>query len=420
MKTQLKTFPVMITFTLIWGLAAPIATWAWLTNASPVVEATNPERVGRTEQDRKRNASLLAGYEYDKYVVAITGYNGQDRQHVVFWDRQHAVRTRVGPRGNYKCGMTLLKDGKLLLATCKNNNDDDPTKKIFDIFVYASTDNGESWKMIGETPLSGKEPSLTALPDGSVVLSAQKGYFGPGTKYKEEINLARSTDGGRTWERSVLRGSDLPRNMIVEQDGSLLFVRAAKFDWSQANVGSPNFQLCRSGDGGKTWSFTEGVINWDKKRRFGEVSAIRLRDGRMLATIRSLQKGAPKGDMHGFGITLLTESRDDGKTWSLPRAISRTAEVHAYLTELKDGRILATYSNYHLPFGVYAIVSSDGGRTWDRDHPIQLALSAHNQVGWPVTVQLADDSLLTGYALTAYLKQPPDKSVTETVRWRLP
>ena len=213
MKTQLKTFPVLITFTLIWGLAAPIATWAWLTNASPVVEATNPERVGRTEQDRKRNASLLAGYEYDKYVVAITGYNGQDRQHVVFWDRQHAVRTRVGPRGNYKCGMTLLKDGKLLLATCKNNNDDDPTKKIFDIFVYASTDNGESWKMIGETPLSGKEPSLPALPDGSVVLSAQKGYFGPGTKYKEEINLARSTDGGRTWQGTKITYGEILRKL---------------------------------------------------------------------------------------------------------------------------------------------------------------------------------------------------------------
>ena len=80
MKKQLKTVPVMVTITLIWGLAAPVATWAWLNNALPSEEATNPERVGRTEQDRKRNASLLAGYEYDKYVVAITGYTGQDRQ----------------------------------------------------------------------------------------------------------------------------------------------------------------------------------------------------------------------------------------------------------------------------------------------------------------------------------------------------
>jgi hypothetical protein len=419
MKKQFKSLPVILTLALIWGLVAPIATWAWLRRASPSEEAADPERVGRTEEDRQRNAALLAGYEYDKYVVAITGYNGQDQQQIAFWNRQHAVRTRVGPRGDYKCGMTLLKDGKLLLATCKNNNDEDRTKKKFDIFVYVSSDNGESWKVIGETPLSGKEPSLTTLPDGSVVLSAQKGYFGPGTKYKEEINLARSTDGGRTWEKSVLPGSDYPRNMIVEKDGSLLFVRAAKFDWTRANKGSPNFQLCRSGDGGKTWSFSEGVINWDEKRCFGEVSAVRLRDGRMLAAIRSLQKDAPVGDMHGFGITLLTESSDDGKAWSNPQAISRTAEVHTYLTELKDGRILATYSNYHLPFGVYAIVSNDGGRTWDEDHPIQLVLSVLNQVGWPVTLQLDDGSLVTAYALTAYLKQPPDMFVTETVRWRL-
>jgi len=80
--------------------------------------------------------------------------------------------------------MTLLKVGSLILATCKNNNDEDPIKKKFDIFVYASIDKGESWEMIGETPLSEKEPSLTTFPDGSVVLSAQKGYFGPGTKYK--------------------------------------------------------------------------------------------------------------------------------------------------------------------------------------------------------------------------------------------
>ena len=108
------------------------------------------------------------------------------------------------------------------------------------------------------------------------------------------------------------------------------------------------------------------------------------------------------------------------KTWSNPRAMSRTAEVQTYLTELQDGRLLATYSNYHLPFGVYAIVGSDGGRTWDHDHPVQLTLSSLNQVGWPVTVQLDDASLLTGYALTAYLKQPPDMFVIETVRWRLP
>ena len=97
-----------------------------------------------------------------------------------------------------------------------------------------------------------------------------------------------------------------------------------------------------------------------------------------------------------------------------------TAEVHVYLTELRDGSVLATYSNYHLPWGVYAVLSKDEGKSWDLDQPIQLALSADLYVGWPVTLQLADASLITTYAITAYLKQPPQKTVTEVVRWKMP
>ena len=57
---------------------------------------------------------------------------------------------------------------------------------------------------------------------------------------------------------------------------------------------------------------------------------------------------------------------------------------------------------------------------WDRDHPIRLAASADLYVGWPVTLQLKDRSLITAYALTAYLHQPPETTATEIVHWRLP
>ena len=72
------------------------------------------------------------------------------------------------------------------------------------------------------------------------------------------------------------------------------------------------------------------------------------------------------------------------------------------------------------PSGASASVTTDGGRTWDRDHPARLVLSADLYVGWPVTIQLADQSLLTAYAITAYIEQPPQKTVTEVVRWKLP
>lgn len=185
-------------------------------NAGPPA-ADDAHMAGGTEEERERNATLLSGYDYSKYPAAITGFSGQDLQRVGLLRYAGAVRTRVGPRGNYKAGLTRLPDGKLLVAVCR------PPK--FPIIVYQSRD---------------------------------------------------------------------------------------------------------------------------------------------------------------------------------------------------DGRILATYSNYHLPFGVYAVVSQDQGKTWDLDHPSQLALSASNYVGWPVTLQLSDGSLLTSYAVTAYLHQPPAIYVCEVVRWRLP
>jgi hypothetical protein len=313
--------------------------------------------------------------------------------------------------------MTRLANGKLILAPC--GPDPDPTKKEPFIRVYESSDEGLTWQEIGKTPLYGKEPSLTALPDGSLVLTAEPGH-GPGYK-KDELPISRSEDGGRTWETRMIPGPDYPRNLIVEPDGSLLLVRALDSgwyhqDWTLKGGGSPNLQLCRSKDSGKTWQFSEGLIDWDYPA-FGEVSTIRLKDGRYLAALR---RQFPGTTTEGFEDTFLTESKDGGKHWSKPWMMSSNAEVHTYLTELKDGRILATYSNYHLPWGSFAILSKDEGKAWDLDHPIQLSLSADIYVGWPVTLQLPDSSLITAYAATTYYKQLPARTTCEVVRWRLP
>jgi hypothetical protein len=371
--------------------------------------------VGETEVDRQRNAALLSEYDYRKYPVAITGYNGQDLQRVGFFRWQHAIRTRVGSRGSYKAGMTQLPGGKLVLAACCDNHEKDSAKRAFLIDVYESADEGLTWQKIGRSPLFGKEPSLASLPDGSLVLSVQE--FGPGAT-RETLPISRSTDGGRTWETFNLEGGAYPRNLIVEPDGTLLMVRGGDSGAVRERLYS-HLELGRSQDGGKTWQFSEGIIDW-KPQHYGEVGSIRLRDGRLLAVLRTRIPGAPVQDSHGFGVMMITQSTDDGRHWSKPEIMTSAAEVHVYLTELTDGRILATYSSYHLPFGVFAIVSSDGGKTWDRGNPIQLALSARNHVGWPVTLELAGGDLITAYALTAYLQQPPDLTVTEVVRWQLP
>jgi hypothetical protein len=219
----------------------------------------------------------------------------------------------------------------------------------------------------------------------------------------------------------MIPGPDIPRNFIVEPDGTLLFSRALDSGWYHPEYwrkpgGSPNLQLCRSRDRGKTWQCSEGKVAWDYTS-FGEVASIRLRSGKYLATLR---RQVPDTRGEGYEDTVITESTDGGKEWSKPRQLSNNAEVHFYLTQLKDGRVLGTYSNYHLPWGTYAVVSNDQGKTWDLDHPIQLSLSADLYVGWPVTLQLPDGSLLTSYAVTSYYKQQPEHVTCELVHWRMP
>ena len=216
--------------------------------------------------------------------------------------------------------------------------------------------------------------------------------------------------------RLVLPGYDCPRNLIVEPDGTLLMVRALRNGWIHKDSGNPDFQLGRSRDHGRTWSFSVGAVAWDCTE-FGEISAIRLRDGRFLAAVRRQLPGTVG---EGFEDTVITESTDEGKHWRKPVQMTANAEVHAYLTELMDGRLLATYANYHLPLGVFAVISVDGGRTWDLDHPVQLALSADVYLGWPVTLELPDGSLITSYASTSHYKETPDQHCCEIVRWSLP
>ncbi|MFH0964441.1 MAG: LamG-like jellyroll fold domain-containing protein [Planctomycetota bacterium] len=362
-----------------------------------------------------------ADFDYWSYPARITGYDGQDRQRVggVTWMK--AQRRRVGERGNYKAGMTQCPDGRLVLATCWRHPeyDKDPQNQYYGIHIYESTDMGETWRKINETPLYGKELSISAFGEQGLFLIGQRADQRPGSIF-DGMYAFRSTDGGRKWETVEVTEVDetmrnrypYPRNVIVDRDGSLVYLRADGTD----------IALCRSSDGGKTWSFSVGKVDWDEDDMephgcFAEIGVLRTRDGRLLAVIR---REIPRTNSEGLEDTFLAESTDDGKSWGRPWRASGTAEVHGYLTELADGRLVLTYASYHLPYGIFAIVSEDGGRTWDRDNPIRLAVSSNCFTGWPVTLALEDGSLLTSYAITLYGKEDEPRTATEVVRWRLP
>ncbi len=373
---------------------------------------------GRTAQDRELNKVLLKDYDYEKYVEGLTGYAGQDLQNIAVVRRYGAKRTRIGSRGHYKAGLAF-GSGIVYAAPCVALRGKGPYDVSFKIQVYASRDMGLSWEKINKTELDGKEPSLLYLDDGTLLLTAQPIMEG---KMGYQLPVYRSADGGVTWSKETLDGNrDYPRNLFLDKDKSIVFMRcsAVRFEFEEelAEKGNPTLEINRSIDGGRTWSRCTGVIkDWDYPG-FMEVASLRLPSGRLVAALRHQPSGT-KGE--GFENTLLTWSSDNGTTWTRPVQVSGTGEVHFHMTLLEDGRLLATYSHYHLPYGVCAMLSADEGETWDRDNIFQLALSADYYTGWGATCQLPDGGLITSYASTPYLCEPPDTTVCEAVSWRIP
>ncbi len=382
-----------------------------------------------TPEEAARNAPLLAGYDYDRYPSSITGFTGLNLQRVFVRRQMRAVRARVGPRGNFKGAIARLSDGALVAAACRRIDE----RGLFGIHVYRSADRGSTWDEIGEDPLYGKEMSLTALPDDALLLTVESTVPGyPSMTFADDptrMFYHRSADGGRTWDTGSIDGPGKPRNVLVEPDGSLLMARPRCSAYlhrlyslqGRPFAPSPDLELSRSADGGRTWQSTTGRVAW-QVTTFGEVSIARLPGGRLLASLRT---NPPGTEGEGQQVTYLTRSDDGGATWCAPWPMTNLAEVQVNLLVLRDDRLLATYTNYHLPFGVCAVVSDDGGRTWSFDAPVQLALSADCYTGWPVTVELDDGVFITCYMITAFLNEPPDpkgvqRSVCEVVRWRLP
>ena len=391
-----------------------------------------------TKEEEARNAPLRTGYDYSQYPSSITGFTGMNLQRITVRKEFPAVRVRVGPRGNFKGAVCRRHDGALVLAVCRRVTN----QGLFGIHIYVSQDRGHSWNELDTTlsncpfpitrhsdtqpPLLGKEMSLTAVPDGSLLLTVECKSF---IEDPTTMAMYRSEDGGKTWRMTMIEGQEVSRNLIVEPDGGLLFVRALRSAYWQHiydEAGKPyepcaDLELLRSSDGGRTWSRSEGHVAWDNAR-FGEVSSVRLGEGRLLASLRSNPPGT-QGE--GGQVTYLTESTDDGATWCEPWVMGNTAEVQVQLLKLSDGRLLATYTNYHLPFGVCAVMSHDDGRRWSYDSIIQLALSADCYTGWATTVELDGGDLITSYAITAFVNEPPtvlgaERNVCETVQWQLP
>ena len=202
------------------------------------------------------------------------------------------------------------------------------------------------------------------------------------------IYSMESGDCGQTWgpaQRVVL---PLPDYYIhTGKNGAVRLpdgTHVLPFHGRMAEDTTDKVFIVRSKDGCRTWS-DPTIVADDPVVSFHEPAVARLRSGRLLAMLRT-------ADADGY--LYQTSSEDDGRTWSGLRRTELWGHP-AHILQLKSGSVLCAYGYRREPYGVRVAFSADDGETWDertlRDDGLR------GDLGYPASVQLADERILTVY-----------------------
>ncbi len=308
-----------------------------------------------------------------------------------------------------------------------------------------SKDGGRTWSspvtVFDKPDADDSTDSLGELPDGTLLFAAVS-YTWPGERYthvgwRADTYTIESKDGGETWSapRRVNTAPltwSYPFGRIVRlQDGTLLlsgfggYLPILEQEWDLKPSNRPDAphkpedkigQFCylvRSHDNGKTWGELS-ILG----RHFNEVTIMPLKNGSLLAVMRSEQGGHLSSAF----------SSDQGRTWSAPKQVTADREHPGDLLRLANGDILLSFGERNKPYGVRAILSHDEGRTWDTAHPIMLAWDGdHGDLGYAISAQRPDGRIVTLYYIVYGERDPqglkgfaPANAFIKGVIWDLP
>jgi hypothetical protein len=273
-----------------------------------------------------------------------------------------------------------------------------------------SMDGGETWKI--ERPVGLKPPpsiKIAGVPaggDGKEAVDCPGGldFSNPNfvfTARMADIHVGPSRyyysyDRGRNWQGPCKLpnfgqpGIAARTDYIIHGKREMtLLLTAAKANGREGRV-----IAVRTTDGAKTWKMLSFVGPEPEGNDFAIMpSTVDLGKGRMITAIRH------RRFIEVYG------TEDNGLTWkhiSTPVPDSGRGNPAAMI-RLKDGRIALAYGYRGEPYGIRALVSKDGGKTWGDE--IRLRSDAGNwDLGYPRSVQRPDGKVVTVY----YYNDSPD------------
>lgn len=295
--------------------------------------------------------------------------------------------------------------------------------------LIRSTDNGKTWsapETICDTPLDDRDAGIIETKDGTLVVSwftslafDNDQFYKHNPDWKKEADklspetreywlgnwTRRSTDNGKTWEEPVKQNGSAPHGPIQLENGRLIYVGIGEIDAKKV------ISVEVSMDAAKTWQIISTIpIPEDEDIRFyHEPHVVELPDGKLVTQIRY------QPQEKAMQYLRQSESLDGGKTWSIAHKTPMWG-YPPHLIVLDNGWLLSVYGVRRKPYSQRASISKDGGKTWDIKNEIIIQHAINGDLGYPASVQLDDDSILTVYY---QIDQQGEKTCLMGTKWRL-
>jgi hypothetical protein len=250
------------------------------------------------------------------------------------------------------------------------------------VMAARSTDNGKTWgapSVVADTVHDDRDPHIASLKDGTLICNwfiAANPSKPLSSKQPHAVFLSFSKDNGKTWSEPTAVKIDSPHWFACSApvrelpDGSLIL---GLYTESQKAVFGATI---KSDDKGKTWKDLAPIGEKSGLYLDAETDVIRLKDGTLLAALRS-----SKTDLY------FATSTDNGKTWSDVKSSGFKGHCPHFLRHT-SGAILLTH---RLP-ATALHWSFDEGKTWQG--PLQI-----DTVGgaYPSCVELPDGAVYCVY-----------------------
>jgi hypothetical protein len=289
--------------------------------------------------------------------------------------------------------------------------------------LVRSGDDGETWstpQVIRDSPLDDRDAGVIETARGTLLVSWFSALsFESIADYREYSDtlsdetrqrdlgnwVMRSEDGGSSWDEPIRVNASTPHGPVQLRDGRILYLGVGTVDGERSIVAE------ESVDDGRTWNVISTVTHplETAHRGLGEPHLVETASGKLVGLFRV------GGDDMSERFLYQADSEDGGHTWT-PARVTPMLGFPPHLIRLHDDRLLVVYGRRLAPFGQRLCVSRDEGATWEVEGEGQVQSAPNDDLGYPASAQLADDSILTVYY---QIDQAAEKTCLMGTRWRL-